>query len=87
MTYAESDDEFDAIVAGLVLDEPSDVLRVDELDNLSLVRRYEQLRQLLLESGEMLSDIAGTPRSTQEGRDLHSERVAILVEMTKRGLR
>ncbi len=76
-------DDFDQIVAGLDLTEaePSDVIDVSELDDLDLVDLNAKVRRNLLESRQMLSP------TTREGRDLHSLRVAILTQMTKRGLR
>lgn len=79
-------DEFDAIVAGISIEEPDDTLRVDQLDDFELVTAYRDNRRLLLTSGQMVADLPTTHHSTQAGRDLHSERTALIVEMRKRGL-
>ena len=79
-----SDSDFDDLVAGLTFDEDRDLPSdVTSLGALALVRRNEVVRQALLAMGELTSK---NP-TTQEARDLHSERVALLVEMTRRNLR
>lgn len=82
------DDPFDAIVAGLDLEEPDDVLDVTTLSDLDLVDLAANVRQDLLESGQMPADLKECAiDATDEGRRLHSLRVALEVEMTRRGLR
>jgi hypothetical protein len=82
------DDPFDAIVAGLDIEEPTDVVDITSLTDLELVDMCANVRQELLESGQMLGDSpVSAIHATHQGRELHSLRVALLVEMTKRGLR
>lgn len=87
MSLADDDDEFAKMMEGLDLAEPTDVLDVTALTNLELVDRYADVVNRLKESG-MFSDLQslGGRAGTQEERDLHSERAALLVELRKRGL-
>lgn len=75
-------DDFDSIVAGVEIDETDLPASVADLSDLELVRRAAQVRQALLLSGEMT---ASNP-SDQTARDLHSERLALRIELLKRGL-
>ena len=78
-----ADDGFDSIVADLDLDTDSGLpASVADLDDLALVRRNERVRQTLIGLGELTVE---NP-STDEARALHSERVALLVEMRRRNL-
>ena len=75
-----------AILAGLAeslgeLEEPTDVVDVSKLSIAQLLARFAQVRQALYERREMMEP------TTQLGRDLQSERVALLLEMNNRGLR
>lgn len=82
------DDPFDQIVAGLDLEEPTDVVDVTTLSDLDLVDLYANVRQDLLGSGQMPADLKEcVVDATDEGRSLHSLRVALEVEMRKRDLR
>lgn len=83
------DDPFDQIVAGLDLEEPTDVVDVTALTDLELVDLHANVRQDLLGSKQMTADDRRLSHvdSTDEGRRLHSLRIALEVEMHKRGLR
>lgn len=85
MMADEIDVIFQSIIEGVEVDVPDEndpsILRVDELDDLELVRRAETVRQALLASGQMME--ADTPT----GRALHSQRVALIVELHRRGLK
>lgn len=82
MSVLEPDDPFDDIVAGLDLsfDEGEVELRVDMLDTPELVRKYNSVRSQLKAMHE-----EHYPK-TQAARDLHSQRVALMVELRNRGL-
>lgn len=54
---------------------------VRTLSDYDLLTRYNSLTQSLLKEGEALDP------HTQSGRDMHSEREAIKVEMIRRGIR
>lgn len=58
----------------------SDDLVVSSLDNMTLLETYHTTISELEKLGEMLN------QKTQEGRDLHSQRTACLVEIRKRKL-
>lgn len=81
-----TDTDFDDIVANLDMNievDKTGTLDVRALDNLELVRRNEKVRQELISLGELTVE---NP-TTQRARDLHSERVALMVEMARRGFR
>lgn len=85
MSMAEPEDMdsiFNQMVEGLEeeLDLPdvSSVVSVALLDELELSKRFNEVRNELLQRGEMI-----TP-TTERGRELHSLRSAYLVEMRKR---
>ncbi len=81
-------DPFDDIVAGLDIEEPDDVLDIRSLSDWDLVEMSANVRRELLDSDQMYGDLQeSTAVATPEGRDLHSLRVALLVEMNRRGLR
>lgn len=82
------DDPFDSIVAGLDIEEPDDVVDVTALSDLDLVDLAAKTRQDLLRSHQMTADdrMLSVEQGTEEGRRLHSLRVAIQVELNKRGL-
>ncbi len=82
-------DTFDALVADLNFDEPDDVVDVTTLDDLALVDMFAKVRSELLETNQMTADSEelSSVDATDEGRTLHSLRVGLLVEMTRRGLR
>lgn len=61
--------------------EPEDVIVVKDLNDNELVLRFSSVREELYSLDEMVF-----PR-TDRGRELHSIRSAILVEMSNRGLR
>lgn len=74
--------EFDDIVSGLELETDPEVELPHTMDDLTLVRRYHAVREELLETRQM----ANWNPDTQEARDLHSLRDALLFELGKRGL-
>jgi hypothetical protein len=74
----DADEIFAGLMADLDLQEPTDVVNVALLDEVELSRRYNAVKQALLEKKEMLHP------KTQEGRDLHSERASYLLEMRRR---
>lgn len=74
----DADEIFAGLMAGLDLQEPVDTVNVALLDEVELSKRYNAVKQSLLERGEMLNP------KTQEGRDLHSERAAYLLELRRR---
>lgn len=87
-----SDSTFDDIVQGLdfeVLDE--EVTDVTGLDDLELVRLNEKVRQELLRTPSTRADGSTSNQmldpTTDAGRELHSRRVALMVELARRGLR
>ena len=83
------DDEFAAIMEGIELEEPDDVIKVTELNDIELADLFANIRKDLLQSNQMTADDRrlGNIVSTEEGRSLHSLRAAVLTEMAKRGLR
>lgn len=60
---------------------PEDLLMPHVLTDIELVDAYQDVKEKILERGE------GLQQTTDEGRRLHSERTALLVELAKRGLR
>lgn len=74
----DADDIFAGMMADLDLQEPTDIVNVALLDEVELSKRFNAVKQQLLERGEMLKP------KTQEGRDLHSERAAYLLELRRR---
>ena len=58
-----------------------DDLPVTLLEGPALLTEYENTKNLLLQIGEALNP------TTQQGRDLHSRRTALLVEIARRGYR
>lgn len=82
-------DDFLDIMEGVELTEPEGVVDVTALSDLELIDLYSNVRQSLLRSDQLtaddreLSEIIGT----EEGREEHSLRVALLVELAKRDLR
>lgn len=76
----DADDIFAGMMAELDIVEPTDVVNVALLDEVELSSRYNSCKQKLFELGEMLHP------KTQQGRDLHSERAAYLVELRRRGM-
>lgn len=88
-TLENPDDEFARMMEGIELEEPDDVTDVTTLTDIQLMDLFHDVREQLGEEGEMFSDLQhtfGSKESTREGRDLHSTRLACLVEMRKRGL-
>jgi len=59
---------------------PPDFIASD-LEDIELVDRYTEVKDALLDRQEGLNP------TTEEGRRLHSERTALLVELAKRELR
>lgn len=77
------DDEFARLVGMLDLSDVGPMVPevvVTTLDDEQLSRRYNEVREELMQRGEMLNC------STQTGRDLHSQRAAYIIEMRKRGM-
>lgn len=60
---------------------PVGIVPVSTLSEVELSARYNEVKEALLKRGEALS------QTTQTGRDLQSERAALLIEMARRGLR
>lgn len=92
MATLEPEDD-DAVLAGLFgqlgdLDEPTDTVDFTKLTDLEISERFNAVRDRLNELDQMHSDTGlSKVASTPEGRELHSERAALLVEMSKRGMR
>lgn len=85
MSTREPDDEdvlagLEEQLADLVLD-PGDTTNVRELSPKDLLARFAAVERKLREMAELM-----VPR-TQEGRDLHSQRAAYLVELRRRKMR
>lgn len=78
----EIDDQFRALTEGLdaEIPPPTDVVSVCMLDELGLSRRFNEVRQALLNMSEMVDP------KTEKGRELHSERAALIIEMRRRGM-
>ena len=77
----ETDLEFFSLMEQLDVDPRTMVdVNVRLLNDAELSSRFSQVRQELMERGEMLNP------TTQTGRDLHSERCAYLLELRRRGL-
>lgn len=76
----DADDEFNRLMEGLDLTVPINVESVTMLDEVELSRRFNEVRGELLTRGEMISP------KTDTGRELHSQRAALLVEMRRRGM-
>lgn len=77
--------DFDDIVSGLDLDETTDLpVPVSELSDLELAHRYDEVKRELRRTAQMFSDMPDGPPSTKDGRDLHSQRLALLVELRRR---
>lgn len=82
MTMTPDDDgiDFDALAAEIGEPNVTEVVNVQLLDDLELSDRYHQVTNDLMERQEALS------QHTAEGRDLHSMRAALRIEMARRGL-
>jgi hypothetical protein len=84
MTPDDDGFDFEALAAEMEAEfgdpNDTDVVNVQRLDTEGLSARYHDVTNELLEMGEALK-----PR-TAEGRELHSLRAALWVEMTHRGL-
>lgn len=83
MTDEETEEAFRRMMEGEEFPEGEAdvVINVSALSDLDLSTRYNDAREELLASAEMLE------ARTERGRELHSVRAACLVEMTKRGMR
>lgn len=77
---SEVDDEFMKLVGQLEITPAVIDVNVATLSDLELSKRFNEVKQELLERGEMIET------NTQTGRDLHSQRAAYLIELRKRGL-
>jgi hypothetical protein len=73
-------DPFDEIVAGLEeeIPQPSDAISVRDLSDAELSSRFSDVRQELLDRGEMHE------QTTDKGRALQSLRAAYLIEIRRR---
>lgn len=76
----DTGDPFDDLVANLNISEPDDVLDVTSLSNRDLIQRYNAVRRELTDMNEPIHAL------TAHGRELHSERGALRIELAKRGL-
>lgn len=78
----DQDDDFDAIVSDLSLDDETinAIVDVTTLNAVELNRLYNQCRQELLARGEMLNP------TSEKGRELHSLRAACVIALRSRGL-
>jgi hypothetical protein len=77
------DDEFNRLVKQIDLSEIGPMVPdvvVTTLDDAELSSHYSQVREELLQRGEMINP------GTQTGRDLHSQRAAYIIELRRRGL-
>lgn len=81
MEPPDANEEFNALVEGLELTVPTDVEEVALLSEVELSSRFHKVRQDLLARGEMMDP------KTDTGRELHSKRVAYMLEMQRRGMR
>lgn len=78
----DDDDILKQLAAQLgTLEEPEDVEDVTKIPDPELGVRVQEIDAQLVEAGQLLQP------TTQEARDLHSLRGALLIEMSKRGLR
>lgn len=79
----DKDAEFLRIMEGESFDtDTEDVLNVTTLDDMALLNLYHTLNDALKALGEQLQ----LTNSTDEGRELHSRRTAVRVELATRGL-
>lgn len=76
----DANEEFERLMEGLDLTVPVNVEVVTLLDEVELSRRFNSVKQELLQRGEMISP------KTDTGRELHSQRTAYILEMRKRGM-
>ncbi len=74
LLWARFESELDSVVI-------QDVEVVSTLDAASLLRRFAQVELTLRERGEMME------ATTDTGRELHSARAAMLIELRKRRMR
>ena len=81
MEPPDANDEFNALVEGLDLTVPTDVEEVALLSEVELSSRFNKVRQDLLARGEMMDP------KTDTGREMHSKRMAYMLEMQRRGMR
>lgn len=86
---ADPDEDFNALIEGLDLQEPDDVVDVSKLSDIELSNVFHDARERLKAMGEMLSDLENTfatKAGSDEARELHSLRLACLLELRKRGM-
>jgi len=76
-----ADDDMMAMIDGLDLTEPDAAGNVQDLNNLELATRYSAVQQELLHLGQLLE------ATTDQGKTLHSEHGALLVELHRRKMR
>lgn len=81
----DPNDDFDAIVAGLTLelsdDDAAEVRPVTELADGQLMLEFSQVKRELLAAGDMMSN-----SPAERTNELLSRRVALIVEMHRRGI-
>lgn len=79
----DMDSLFQSIVSGETFDaDVSDVQDVTTLDDMALLHLWNELNDALKALGEQLQ----LTNATDEGRELHSRRTAVRVELAKRNL-
>ena len=71
-------DDFESIIEGLEIEEPDDVVNVQELSTEELINYKIRLEKELFEREEALNP------KTQRGRDAHSLRNAVNLELDRR---
>lgn len=76
-----ADDDMMAMIDGLDLTEPDFTGNVQNLSKLELATRYSAVQQELLQLGQLLE------ATTDQGKTLHSEHGALLIELHRRGMR
>lgn len=86
MAVLEPGDGDDSVLAAMAaqlegIEAPTDVENVQDLPAPKLTQQLQDIDRTLSKWGELMS-----PR-TEQGRELHSKRVALLVELSRRGLR
>lgn len=81
----DTDDDFERLVAGIDVDPEAIESTFDysTMDSMDLAEKEAEIKQELLKIGEYTT----LNPATQQARDLHSQRVAIRIELRRRGLR
>lgn len=76
----DNEDAFAAFEAQMRDVVATEVTNVTLLDETTLLNRYHEITQTLMDRKEALRP------STDEGRDLHSQRAALRIELSRRGM-